>query len=120
MSSLGQDMRYELRMPGNKPASGASGVWWLWQDLTEGVLLGIIAEPLGEALRIPYYKGLSPVRLTYHGLIRQIRAEWRVPISLILSTGGNDCSAQPQSRYRYSIPKRIAMSLKSARLVCGK
>ena len=51
-------------------------------------------------MRIPCYKGMEPVRLTYHGLERQIRGVLRVAKLQSLSAGGNVCSAKP-TKYRY-------------------
>jgi hypothetical protein len=47
MSRRWPDRRYELPMPANKPASRASRIWWLCQNLTENVLLGIIGGTIG-------------------------------------------------------------------------
>jgi hypothetical protein len=58
-------------------------------------------------MRIPCYKGIEPVRLTYHGLERQIRGVLRVAKLQISSAGGNVSSAQP-TKYRYLATKPFA------------
>jgi hypothetical protein len=62
---------------------------------------GELGEPLGEALRIPCYKGLEPVRLTYRGFVRQIRGVLRVAMSRIPSKVVEPQLLWPSSGYRY-------------------
>jgi hypothetical protein len=59
-------------------------------------------------MRIPCYKGMEPVRLTYGGFVRQIRGVLRVAKLQSLSAGGYDCSAQP-TKYRYFPAEPIAL-----------
>jgi hypothetical protein len=106
MSQRWQDRRYELAMPANKPASWASRVWWLCQNLTENVLLGIIGgtigwhvaysllramdsiasmgtlpfEETGVDLKLVLGQELGMAHLTYPGLVRQIRGVVRVAL----------------------------------------
>jgi hypothetical protein len=61
-------------------------------------------------MRIPCYKGMEPVRLTYHGFVRQIRGVLRVAKLQISSVDGNVCSAQP-TRYRYFATEPAALFL---------
>jgi hypothetical protein len=62
---------------------------------------------LSKGMRIPCYKGREPVRLTYHGLERQIRGVLRVAKLQSLSAGENVRSAQP-TKYRYFAIEPIA------------
>jgi len=59
-------------------------------------------------MRIPCYKGMEPVRLTYHGLERQIRGALRVAKLWSASAGGNGRSGQP-AKYRYFAAERISL-----------
>jgi hypothetical protein len=59
-------------------------------------------------MRIPCYKGMEPVRLTYHGSVRQIRGVLRVAKLQISSAGGSSRSAQP-TKYRYLATEPIAL-----------
>jgi hypothetical protein len=65
---------------------------------------------LSKGMRIPCYKGTEPVRLTYHGFVRQIRGVLRVAKLQSLSAGGNVRSSQP-TRYRYFATEPIAQFL---------
>jgi hypothetical protein len=51
---------------------------------------------------------MEPVRLTYHGFVRQIRGVLRVAKLQISSAGGNDRSAEP-TKYRYFATWPIAL-----------
>jgi hypothetical protein len=63
---------------------------------------------LSKGMRIPCYKGMEPVRLTYDHLLRQIRGVLRVAKLQIASAGGNGRSAQP-IKYRYFATGPIAL-----------
>jgi hypothetical protein len=61
MSRRWQDMRYELRMPANKPASRARRVRWLCQNLTESALLGIIRGTIGWRVAYSLLRGMDSI-----------------------------------------------------------
>jgi hypothetical protein len=54
-----QYMCYELRLPANKPRPRASRGWWLWQNLTESALLGIIGGTIGWRVAYSLLRGLD-------------------------------------------------------------
>jgi hypothetical protein len=61
MSLRWQDMRYELRMTANKPASRASRVWSLWRNLTASVLWGIIGGTIGWRVAYSLLRGMDSI-----------------------------------------------------------
>jgi hypothetical protein len=61
MSRRWQDRRYELPMPANKPASRVSRVWWLCQNLTENVLLGIIGGTIGWSVAYSLLRAMDSI-----------------------------------------------------------
>jgi hypothetical protein len=59
MSRRWQAMRYESRMPVNKPASRASRVGWLCQNPTASVLLAIIVGTIGWRVAYSLLRGID-------------------------------------------------------------
>jgi hypothetical protein len=72
-----------------------------------------LGEPLGQALRIPCYRGSGLMRLTYRGLGRPIRGVVQVARSVGATAVGNRRLAQRRSGYRYSNGVASGASLKA-------
>jgi hypothetical protein len=54
-------MRYELRMPANRPAFRASRVGWLCQNRTANVVLGIIGGTIGWRVAYSLLRGIDSI-----------------------------------------------------------
>jgi hypothetical protein len=63
MSRRWKDLCNELRTPANKPGSRASRVWWLCQNLTKSVLLGIIWGTIGWRVAYSLLRGIDSIAL---------------------------------------------------------
>jgi len=105
------DSRIGHPLAENALANVTSRVGRRLRNPTKGVVLGLLGEPLGKALRIPCYEGLSPVRLTYSGFVRQIRGVLGVAMPQIPSTVGRRLLPRLSIGYQYLFGRTIGVSI---------